>query len=365
MSKGMGRAHTEHVGPGLEPLDDLEAGASELPTVHPHVTASDQIVDALNMLERRADVFTRWPFPDLDALTGPMAPGDVWFLSAASGGGKTTFVCSAITRWQQGGKRVYVMPLETKPKAFRTYMACMTAGVHPGDVLSGEYLRYPNAAAVRDMLRQTFHEQLHAPYVDQVMVSDQRAITLQGLEEGLREAKAFGADIVIVDHIDHIEGGDGANTYAEAKRINDGALRMAQDNGMLLLFTSQLNTSVSKGDYLAKYMPPRRDHVLFGALKENICTGMIGLFRPLRKPKEGESYDEWLDVVRQARTGLGQVSVADVLEPNTMGVVAMKLRNYGAREGQKAYLWVEKGRVHPMREADRYSTGGGLVRSHV
>lgn len=336
-----------------------------LPIIHPHVVASDQIVDAITMLERREHVFTSWPFPDLDALTGQMAPGDVWFLCAASGGGKTTFVCSAITRWQLAGKRVYVMPLETKPKAFRTYMACMAAGVHPGDVLSGEYLRYPNAAAIRDMLRDTFLAQGHEPYVDQIMVSEQRAITLGGLELGLKEAKAFGADVVVVDHIDHIEGGEGANTFSEAKRISDGALRMAQDNELLLLFTSQLNTSVSKGDYLAKYMPPRRDHVLFGALKENVCTGMIGLFRPLRKQRPDEGYDEYVNAIKQARSGIGTLSVTDVLEPNTMGVVAMKLRNYGAREGQKAYLWVDRGRVHPMREADRYSTAGGFVRQHI
>lgn len=341
----------------------LEEGEEELPYVDQVKIASDQVNEAISSLDRPAEVFVRWPFPDIDTLTGPMAPGDVWFVPAASGGGKTTFIGSCIKGWARQGKKVYVMPLETKPKAFRTYLACMECGVHPGDILSGEYLRYPDAAAVRDVVLAEFYAQLRSPYVDRVMVSGHHAITLERLEQGLKEAKAFGADVVVVDHIDHIE--QGANGWADVKAINNGALKMAQDNEMLLVFTSQLNTSVSKGDYLAKYMPPRRDHVLFGALKENVCTGMIGLFRPLRKRREGETEEAYYNAIKSARQGLGEGSVNDMLMPNTMGVVAIKLRNYGSREGLKEYLWVENGQCLPMREADRWSTGGGRLRRHV
>jgi len=335
----------------------------DLPLVHPVVIASDQVVEAMNALDRHPSTFVRWPFSELDALTGPMAPGNVWFACAASGGGKTTFISSVIDRWRVAGKRSYVMPLETRPNEFRTYLACMAAGVHPGDALSGQLASLPNYRALRDQLRSELMAQTKSPYVEQVMVSAQRAINLAGLEHGLKEAKAFQADIVIVDHIDHIAGGNGANLYAEAKAVNDGALRMAQDNGLLLLFTSQLNMAASKGDYLAKYMPPRTEHVAFGTLKQRNATGMIGLFRPLRKSLPGESEDEYVKALRSARSGMG--TVTDVLEPNTMGVVAMKLRNYGAREGQKAYLGVEHGKALALDEKDRYTTGSGHVRKVV
>lgn len=350
--------------PPPTPFDNmLEEGEIPLPYVDQYKIASDQVMEGLLALDRPIETFVRWPFPDLDALTGPMAPGDVWFVPGASGGGKTTFIGSCIKGWRRQGKKVYVMPLETKPKAFRTYLACMEAGVHPGDILSGEYLRRPDAQAVRDVVAGEFYAQLRSPYVDQVMVSEHHAITLKRLEEGLKEAKAFGAHVVIVDHIDHIEQGEGA--YNDVKAINNGALKMAQDNDLLLVFTSQLNSSVSKGDYLAKYMPPRRDHVLFGALKENVCTGMIGLFRPLRRRRDGESEEDYYNAIKRARSGLGEGSVNDVLMPNTMGIVAIKLRNYGSREGLKEYLWVENGQCYPMREADRYTTGGGRFRQHI
>lgn len=359
------RSKTEHVGPGLERDHQpwMEGETEELPLVHPEVVASDQVIAAMNALDRHPDTFTRWPYPELDALTGPMAPGNIWFVVAQSGGGKTTFVGSIVDAWRLAGKRVYVMPLETRPHEFRTYLACMACGVHPGDVLSGEITRHPNYRAIRETLRSEFYAQAKPPYVDQVMISGTRAINLQGLERGLMEAKAFGADVVIVDHIDHIEGGDGSNVYTEAKRVNDGALRMAQDNNMLIVFTSQLNMQASKGDYLTKFLPPKIEHVAFGSLKLRNATGMIGLFRPLRKLNPNETPKEYEGLLKAIRAGHGDVS--SMLAPNTMGVSAMKLRNYGSREGQKTYLWVERGQVFPMAEKDRYSTSGGHMRLMV
>jgi hypothetical protein len=101
------------------------------------IEQTEQASEAMVDLDRHPDTFVRWPYEDLDALTGPMAPGDVWFVCARSGGGKTTFVSSTILRWLADGKRLYVLPLETRPKSFRTYLACMAAGVQPGDALSG------------------------------------------------------------------------------------------------------------------------------------------------------------------------------------------------------------------------------------
>lgn len=339
------------------------SGYEDLPAVNPHSIASDQIIEAMANLDRPAESYVRWPFPDLDALTGPMAPGNVWFICAASGGGKTTFVASIIDLWRAAGVKVYVMPLETRACHFRTYLACMATGVHPGDALSGQLTALPGGGEQRERLKTEFFAQVKSPYVDRVMISERSAINLAGLEEGMKEAKSFGANVVIVDHIDHIEGGNGTNLYTEAKRVNDGALRMAQDNEMLVVFTSQLNMGASKGDYLTKYLPPKTEHIAFGSLKQRNATGMIGLFRPLRGRRPDETEDEYVAAIRAARNGSGDIT--DALEPNTMGVVAMKLRNYGAREGAKTMLAVRHGRVFPIEERDRWTTGGSYPRQVV
>src|ERR1043165_8834920 len=122
-----------------------------LPVVHPIVIASDQVTDAMAALDRHPSIYLRWPFADLDALTGPMAPGNVWFVCANSGGGKTTFIASVILRWRHAGKRVYVMPLETRPNEFRTLLACLETNIHPGDALSGNLRTMPDGEAKRSV----------------------------------------------------------------------------------------------------------------------------------------------------------------------------------------------------------------------
>lgn len=338
--------------------------SAALPIIHPIVSASNQILDSVSHIERHPASLMRWPYPELDELTGPMGEGEVWFTAAYSGGGKTTFVVSTIEAWRQAGKRVYVMPLELTASRFRTYLGCMETGINPGDALSGQLRSDPARADELQRLIAAVRGQIHTEYVDRVMISEQRAINVKGLEKGLKEAKAFKADVVIVDHIDHIEGGDGSNLYTESVAVNNAALRMAQDNGLLLWFTSQLNMEIGKGrDHLAKYGPPMQHHLMFPTAKIKNATGIIGLFRPLRAQHERETAKEYAAAIKAARAGDSNAPFA--LQPGVMGVNAMKLRNYGQHEGKRIALGFEHGRVIPLNERDRWTTASGYPRKQL
>lgn len=316
---------------------------------NPVGSASEQIEDAITHLERDPSSLVRWPFPDLHTLTGPMGGGEVWFTAAFSGGGKTTFVVSCIEAWRKMGKKVYVMPLELQPYRFRTYLACMQTGTAPGDALSGELRADERRAGERARLIEALNAQRDPAYVRYVRVSELRAINVKGLEQGLREAKAFGADIVIVDHIDHIAGGDGSRLFAESLAVNDAALKMAQDNDLLLWFTSQLNMEISRGrDHMAKFGPPMQHHLLFPSAKIKNATGIIGLFRPMRPLNPGEGVKEYKAALAAARNG--ETDAPEMLAKGVMGVNAMKLRNRGQNEGKKITLGFERGRVMPLEE---------------
>jgi replicative DNA helicase len=326
-----------------------------------HILASNQVLEAQDFLDRAGDTCIRWPWPELDAVTGPMNPGEVWFICAISSGGKTTFVTSAIDLWEQQGRRIYVMPLETRPRSFRTQLACYKCGIHPGDALSGQLKHTPGGEEKRERIITALDAQLEPDYLRRVMVSEQEAINVKGLERGLREAVDFNADIVIVDHIDHIEGENAGNLYAASKAVNHAALRMAQKNDLLLVFTSQLNLSAQRSpDHLARYAPPRVDHVLMPGVKQQIATGMIGLFRKVRDMKQSETPDDYAAALAKARKG--ELPAPDVLDATVMGVNAMKLRHYGSREGTRLYLGFEHGHVTSLSEKDRWSTASGYPR---
>lgn len=343
-----------------------ESGFVDLPEINPVVVASDQVVEALTHLDRQPDDFVRWPFATLDRLTGPMGPGEVWYVCSFSGGGKTTFVCSAIDRWRALGRRVYVMPLELQPWRFRTYLACMQLEIHPGEALSGNLRTLPDGEVQRGAIKDAIRAQIQSPYVDQIMIDAQRVIALPGLERGLQQAKRFGADVIVIDHIDHVDASLGSGSdFASTKAVNHALLRMAQDNELLVIATSQLNNSAVAGgqDHLARYQPPREQHVFMGGVKRQVATGMVGLFRPIRERAADETGAEFIELVKRARAGT--VEPSRVLEPYAIGVNAMKLRNFGAREGQRTMLAFLHGRVADMPERDRWSTSGGQPREVV
>lgn len=307
--------------------------------------ASLQVLGAIKDLRRDPDTFMHWPWGALDHMTAGMAKGDVWFVAAFSGIGKTTFVTSAINRWLGEGKRIFALPLETQPKRFRTYLACQRLGIRPGDAFSGE-LRRRNGPELR-RLEQELVEQ-GSKIADKLRVESTQEINLPRFKAACEAAAAWGADVLIVDHIDHIEAGDGTNQYAESTKVNRTALRLAQDLGLLLVLTSQLNTEAVKGgDHLAKFAAPREQHIKFGGHKREVATGMLGLYRPLRAPVANESADDYKAELRKARSG--EIEPQQVLMPGTMGVVYMKDRNYGT-DGRKCLLSVVNGRVEDRED---------------
>lgn len=328
----------------------------------PMQEAHEQVKGVYDDLAREPEDFLRWPWADLDAMTGGLADGTVWFVCAFSGAGKTTFVTSAVNAWLDQGRRVYVLPLETQPKDFRLTLACQRIGLHPGDVTSGalarrlksadpaerlaaESAREEIAEVVADMASGTIGPRLRIPKgVD--------FIDTRKLEWAVVEAAGMGADVLIADHIDHIgDGGTGGSLYEESVRVNKKALALAQKHNVALLLTSQCNNEIAGGhDRLARYQPPRETHVLMGGHKRQVATGMIGLFRRIRPRASHETEEDYKALLERVRKG--QAQAVEVLDPTVMGVVQMKDRNYG-RDGRWCFLSYEHGRVGDLTPEQR------------
>lgn len=296
-----------------------------------------QVEEALHALNRPDDEFLHFPFPALDDLVGGMPPGQVGFVTAFSGNGKTSFLMTCVDRWFEQGKRVYYLGLESQPYELRIQWACRRLRLHPGKALSGKYRGTPEGALLRDeMARQRDRASIYFSPVDE--------IDADTLEEEAEKAAAFGADAFIIDHIDHVAGGRYQTTVAVVKRT----LKVTKQLQLRTVAASQLNNDTVRGDPMKRFSPPQPDMVLMGPDKRMIAHWMLGLYRPFRVPRQGEA--KWFAEQLKAARGPGG-DVRHLLEPNTMAVALMKSRWFGEKEYDVCRLRHHQGRIYDPSEA--------------
>jgi hypothetical protein len=322
---------------------------------------ADQVGVTRADLYRESEDFLRLPYPALDAVVGGLAPSDIWFVAAFSGRGKTTLLTSVVDEYIGAGRNVYLMGLESQPNEIRTHLACREltrrwyasngqdgARVDGGDVLSGALQDRAEWPALRRLLVAAVEAQAERPMRDRLTVDGARFVTAAGLRDACRRAANLEADVMVIDHIDHIGGESGGSaSFEESVRACNAALSAAQEYGIRMLVATQLNNQGVRADPLAGFRPPQPHHVYLGPQKRMIASGMLGLYRPM---KQGITPDE----IKAARDD--RVDLSTVLEPNTMGVVVMKNRKQGRNEGKRVSLGVEHGRVYEIAERDRYAT---------
>lgn len=321
---------------------DAQPRADSTPVVVPvAVTALGEQADtAMSELDRPAWDYLHLPWPDVSALVGGIAPGTIGMLVGYSGQGKSTFLMNLTNELLEQGHCVYYLGLESAPEFIRTQLACLRLNLDPGDVLSGAAKSHPDWPGWRTNLIAELDAQREQRDGYRLLVGAQDHVDLAGLLEAADDAAAAGASLLIVDHIDHV-GGDAS--YGESVQILHGLLNATKRLKLRTLIASQLNQASLHGDRLAQFRPPSRAAVKMGGHKMEVSTYAIGVYRPVSKNvTKGD-----LQALREDR-----VDVSRLLEPNTMGVVCMKNRFYGNREGKRAQLHVNRGRIRPHTALD-------------
>ena len=295
-----------------------------------------QVYAANDAVGLPASAYLEWPWPRLAQVMGGMAPGTLGFVAAASGAGKTSFLLSAMRRWFTEGLRVYYAGLESEPHVLRTQWACRELGVDPGDVLTGRAREViPDWPAVREQLRQEFKAQVKVAAMERVRFAPFRFVDLAVLDRMYREAFDFGTDVVVIDHIDHIDGGRG-NLYESSVVAVKRLLILTQDYGLRTVAASQTNLSGAGNDPLRFHRPVQREHVKNGNHKLEVADWALGLYRPLRSDVTREAVTLW----REGTADLSTLLARGVTEMNVM-----KHRAYGDREGERIRLGFAKGEV--------------------
>lgn len=304
--------------------------------VHPYNEGADQVVEAGEEIDRNAHQFLHFPWPDLDSLVGGIAPGNVWFVGAYSGHGKTTFLTSALDAWYEQGKKIYYMGLESRPYILRTHWACKRLGLDAGEVLSGGLNGRMDGKAIRESIKTELRNQLKGGAVPPVYFSSETFVDSAKLIRAGKQAADMGADVFIIDHIDHIRGA-GNGGYDKSVSAVHTVLEMAQEYGLRVLAATQFNNEMIRGNRLGMHQSPSATAVYMGNHKRHVAAGMLGLYKPLKF--------DGLDPDILKAFAKGEAEPQQVVEPNVMAVSVMKHRLFGNREGKRTFLGVEHGKV--------------------
>lgn len=310
---------------------------------HPMVEASDQVCDATLDLKRDPSDFLHIPFKAVDDLVGGIGAGEVWFVGAYSGHGKTTFLTSALDAWFEQGKGIYYMGLESRPKILRTHWACKRLNVDAGEVLTGRAAEKLDWKFTRAQLEKEITEQARGERAERVYFSPRQFVDSAGMLAAGQEAHDLDSDVLIIDHVDHLTG-SGGTLYEQSVQSIKTLLAVAQEYGLRVLAATQFNNEMIRGNRLGMHQAPQPGAVYMGNHKRHVATGMLGLYRPLKF----SGLDD--EALKNFNKGMGEPK--DVCEPNVMAVSIMKHRLMGNHEGRKAFLRVEKGKVMDLPEHD-------------
>lgn len=305
-----------------------------------HTLRDEQVRAALSRNARTMSNLIPSPWDGMKDLVGRMGLGQISMLAAVSGGGKSTLVRSMVDSLIRQNCGVYVLGLETQPDELRMDYAAMRLGIDP-DILHTGRATLAQTVAVGDELRKQArgddgYDMLHfdpQPWVD-----------MPALRRAAETAAVSGCKMLIIDHIDHIDGQ--GNGHDASVRVNKGLKALATEYGDALHFfcTTQLNNEIARGnDRLSIYAPARKGDIYMGGHKEHISHWMWSLYRPICPPELYPGGTErWVEDVKAARKG----SLSDpklVLLPGCGALHLIKGRRAGSAVGSHFRLRLDRG----------------------
>lgn len=306
---------------------------------------------AVKML-RSTTGLIEWPWPRLAELTGPLVLGQVTYVVAISGGGKTTFSYDLVRRWVTSGVGVTVMPLEIKEEDWRLGLAASECNMTAGDVWEliarqrhGDLDAMKRLKRVEEAVQAQYD--LAGPYGARLATTSDATVTIAGLDRALALARSQEHPVVLVDHIDHISDDRDPITGVQRQGVaasfaaQDALLEFAKSNRVHVVAMSQANLSMTRNEKnrLLQYRPLDRSHILFPLKKVTNASQIIGLYRPISRHITRET----LNLAR-----CGAIEPQDALAQDRMGINVMKARHRGKNEGKRIEFRFAQGQLHDL-----------------
>lgn len=305
--------------------------------------ADAQIDRAERFLDYTAKDFLKWPWQALHDAVGGMAPGTMHYIICPSKGGKTTLAKSATKAWCQSGHKVLYGGFEMKAETLRTMYAAEECGFDPGDITSGAWLEWPDYHYHRQRMVEAYAMQREAGHWFQnLRFTSYEHVGPKQVQEMMDTAKDWGADAVLIDHVDELEGDARQSDFQVSVASNKLLLKLTKRHDLKTIITSQTNNTGKAHDRWRDHKPLRDEIVRFGDIKKQVATTMIGFNRPLKPGLTREERD-------MVEHGERQISEFLMVGANRFNVMAS--RTYGSRIGTMGLLGWDRGRIVDAPEA--------------
>jgi KaiC/GvpD/RAD55 family RecA-like ATPase len=335
------------------PEDADDATDADLPDAR--AMSMEQSLDAVYRLFEDSRDFPSFPWPSLDAITGPLAPEDMWIVAGRTGGGKSLFLQNAFDALVRDGRRVLYIGLEQSPRILRVKWSCLRVGVPPRMVLKPRRHEWGTAdhVAARDRVLADMRDYQDRPDVaERALFAATRFVDRATLEKWTSGAvRKYGTEVVIVDHIDRVHHGDGRNSFHELSETVRLAKELAVRHQIVMLIASQVGRP---SDATTRFTPPTLHDLRGAGTKEEEADEVLAVYQPLRTDLTAKEMADRLRAVQ-----LGAAPESEILALGTMAVKELKNRVDGAVRGRHTLLSVDRGRLVDVPERDRYVTDPG------
>lgn len=300
-----------------------------------------QVVRARALIHEDFSRCVHLPWPSLHQVIGHgILPYQLWAIAAASGHGKTTVAMNVVKALVEVGKRVYVVPLEQPTDVMRVYLAALSLGFNTRYALANRWRDLPpsaQGAIESELVRQEDEAEL-------LHFSDVDFLTVRGVPAVLREAEAFGADLIVIDHIHQIQS-EGQHPHAAFTALCQTLQNFTKNRRIPILAMAQLHRGTGPKDRVRPYLPPDVDSVQMGKILEQVAAVVMGWFRPLRRDVTKAEFQ---------RIRLG-APIREFLKPATTAAAVLKSR-IGGDIGDIVELTYDRGQI---REEHRLEVSDG------
>jgi replicative DNA helicase len=332
-------------GPGPEPEHpDLHLVDDEDYHAEPELVTQKrgQLDRAVERMKVPTDGLPTLRFPDLEKITGPMLPGQLWVVLARPENGKTTFCMNVGLKWVMTPPRIGFAYFGTEEGAESQQLrfASLLSGNPAAEVLAGEWHKIGGEDAEREIQSALLDINL-GEYAELVFFCEETRPRLGDVKRAAEDAVKLGLPVLVLDHFHRMAVPESHNQVATLAETVRQVKQLAVETGLVILMAAQAKRAAEGS--LARFLPPLAESGMGTSALEQEADVMLGLFRPIGMWDEEKRDYRPLTRGELSAFERGELEQGNVLIPNTMGVKVLKHRRNADYSGRIVKLHCERG----------------------